>query len=458
MKNYDIVIIGSGPGGYVSAIKARHLGASVALIEKQDIGGVCLNIGCIPTKALIKSAKVYKTIQSSENYGIKVDKEYIKLDWNNILKRKENIVNQLSKGVKMLLDKNGVDIYTGLGKVVNPNLVEVNNEKLNTKNIILATGASALIPPIPGIKEAYEKKIVVTSKEILSLPSIPKDLVIIGGGVIGIEFATIFSSFNSNVTIIEKQENILLNIDDEIRSTYLKFLKKAKINIITNASVTKVNNNQVTYHFNGKDININADKILISVGMKPNINGLEHLNLEMNKNAIKVNEHMETSVKGVYAIGDVNGNLMLAHVASAEGIIAVENIMGKNTKLDYDKIPSGIYGIPEIAMVGKTEQELKANNIEYKVSKFPFIANGKALAEGEHEGFIKIISDKKYGELLGMHILGSSATDLISEAVTTMELEGTVYELAKAVHPHPTLSEIIMEAAHGSINKAIHIY
>jgi len=458
MKTYDIIIIGSGPGGYVAAIKARHLGKSVAIIEKEDIGGVCLNIGCIPTKTLLRSAKVYQTIIHSEDYGITIDdKNKVKFDWKKILDRKDKIVRKLTGGVKMLLEKNGVDIYQGYGKVIDNTTVEVNKETLKTKNIILSVGASPIIPPIPGVKEALEKGILMTSKEILSIKSVPKSLAIVGGGVIGIEFATIFSSFNTEVTIIEKADNILLNVDDEIRDAYLKILKKANIKIITSATVTKVDDNKVTYKKDDKEIEVNAEKILMSVGMKANVSGLEHLNLEMTKQGIKVNNKLETSQKGIYAIGDVNGNLMLAHVASAEGIIAVENISGKESKIDYNKSPSAIYGFPEIAMVGITEQMAKDKKLDYKVSKFPLSANGKALAEGEAEGFIKLIIDKKYGEILGLHILASHATDLISEAVVTMELEGTVYELAKSIHPHPTLSEIIMEAAHGAIDKPIHI-
>lgn len=456
MSNYDIIVIGGGPGGYVAAIRARHFGAKVALIEKADIGGVCLNYGCIPTKALLKSAKVFKTFQHAKDYGIIINENDIKFDWNAIIKRKDGIVRRLTGGVKTLLDKNGVKVYQGEGFVKNPNTVEVNGETLTTKNIILATGASPIIPPIPGVKEAYDKGIIMTSKEMLSSKEVPSSLVIIGGGVIGIEFATVFSSLGSEVTIIEKADNILLNVDDEIRNAYLRILKKSKINIITQAGVTKVEENKVTYQLNGKDIAINADKILMSVGMKANTKNLEHLNLEIDRLGIKVNNKLETNVKGIYAIGDVNDKIKLAHVASAEGIVAVENIMGKNSKIDYEKIPSGIYGFPEIAMVGYTEQEAKNKGLDFTVSKFPLGANGRALAEGESDGFVKIISDNKYGEIIGMHILAYNATEMISETVVTMELEGTVFELAKSIHPHPTLSETIMEAAHVAIKHPIH--
>lgn len=457
MKNYDIVVIGAGPGGYVAAIKAAQLGAKVAIIEKNKVGGVCLNIGCIPTKALIKSAKVYQEILKASEFGITLDKNSVKVNLDQVIKRKDSVVQKLTAGVGMLFKKNNVDVIIGDAKIKDKNTIEVNNEALTTKNIIIATGASPVIPPIPGVKKGIESGFILTSKEALSLNEIPNNLVIVGGGVIGIEFATIYACFGSNVTIIEMADNILVNIDDEVRTSYLKSLKKQNINVLTKATVTKVENNKVFYTLDGKTKEIAADKVLMSVGMRPNTQGLEHLGFEITKAGITTNEKLETTVKGIYAIGDVNGKVMLAHVASAEGIIAVENIMGHNKKMDYNRVPSGIYGMPEIANVGITEQEAKKRNIDYKVSKFPLVANGKSLAEGETDGFIKIIADKKYNEVIGVHILAPHATDLISEAVVLMELEGTAYELASAIHPHPTLSEAIMEAAHGIIDKPIHI-
>lgn len=457
MKNYDIVIVGAGPGGYVAAIKASQLGAKVAIVEKEYIGGVCLNIGCIPTKAMIKSAKVYKSIVHGEDFGIDIsDLSGIKPNIGKIVRRKDNIVKRLTGGVKVLLDKNGVDTYNGYGFIKDKNTVVVNNESLNTKNIIIATGASPFIPPIPGVKEAKDKGIILTSKEALSLTEIPKKLAIVGGGVIGIEFASIFANLGSEVVILERLDKILVNVDDEVRNTLLQSLKKSKIEIFTSANVVKINDNEITYQYNNEEKTIKSDKILMSVGMKANVNDLNHLNLNIGKSGIEVNDRMETNIKGIYAIGDVTGKMMLAHVASAQGLVAVSNIMGKDKKMDYSKIPSCIYSFPEIAMVGLTEEAAKSQNLNYKVSKFPLAASGKAMADGEVEGFIKIIVDPKYGELLGMHIIASNATELISEGVMTMELEGTVFELAKAVHPHPTLSEIIMEAAHGAIDKPIH--
>ena len=459
MKQYDIVVVGGGPGGYVAAIKAAQLGAKVALIEKQAIGGVCLNWGCIPTKALLKSAKVYKEMMHSESYGIILeDKSKIKVDWLKVIGRKNDIVKRLTTGVSILLQKNGIDTYLGFGEIIDSTTVKVNQETLKTKNIILATGASPIILPLPGLKEAMEKGFIVTAKEILALKELPSEVVIIGGGVIGIEFASIFATFGTKVTILERLDKILINIDDEIRSAYIKTLEKSNIKMITQANVVAIKDNKVTYHYEGKDQAITADKILMSVGMKPNISGFETLGLEVNRQGVVVNEKMQTNIPNVYAIGDMTGKNMLAHVASMQGIVAAENIVGKHQSMDYTKVPACIYGMPEIAMVGITEAEAKEKNLAYTVSKFPVAANGKSLADGETDGFIKIIADQKYGELLGVHIMGSNATELISESVTTMELEGTAYEVAKAIHPHPTLSEIMMEAAHGIIGKPIHTH
>lgn len=457
MKNYDIVVIGAGPGGYVAAIKAGQLGAKVAIVEKNKVGGVCLNIGCIPTKALIKSARVYQEILNANEFGVDLDKSTVKVNLKQVVKRKDDIVNKLTSGVSMLLKKNKVDVYNGEAKVKDSNTIEVNGEVLNTKNIIIATGARPVIPPIQGVEEGLKNGFILTSKEALSLDTVPNNFVIVGGGVIGIEFATIYSSFGSKVTVIEMADSILLSADEEVRQTYMKYLQKQNITVITKGKVTKIADGKVTYEKDGKVNEVVADKVLMSVGMRPNVEGFEHLGFEITKQGIKTNEKLETTVKGIYAIGDVNGKMMLAHVASAEGIIAVENIMGKESKMDYNKVPAGIYGTPEIAQIGITEQEAKAKNIDYKVSKFPLLGNGKSLAEGETDGFVKIIADKKYNEVIGVHILAPHATDLISEAAVLMELEGTAYELAKAIHPHPTLSETIMEAAHGIIDKPIHI-
>lgn len=454
---YDIIIIGAGPGGYVAAIKAAQLGAKVALVEKEALGGVCLNIGCIPTKALIKSAKIRRLLDNSEKYGIEIGKESVKTDWEKVIKRKDEIVQKLTAGVGMLLKKNGVDVILGEAKFLSNREVEVNGIVLQGENLILAMGASPILPPIPGVKEALERGALVTSKELLSVREIPKSLVIIGGGVIGVEYATIFGSFGTEVTIIEKLDNILANIDDDARALLLRTLKRNNIRIETGATVTALNGNEVSYEKDGNAHTATGEKILLSVGMRPNTAGLEALGINIERGAVVTDERMRTNLPNVYAIGDLNGKLMLAHVASREAIVAVENIMGKDSKIDYDRMPAGIYGFPEVAMMGLTEREAKERGLDYRVGKFPFSALGKALADGESEGFVKIIADNEYGEILGVHIVAENAMEMISEGTITAELEGTVNEMAKTVHPHPSLSEAFMEAAMALIHKAIHI-
>ncbi len=456
MATYDVLILGGGPGGYVAAIKAAQNGLKTALIEKEVVGGICLNHGCIPTKALLKSAKVYKQFKHASDYGITLKGE-VDYDWTSMLKRKDKVVKQLTGGVAGLLKKNGVDVFNGFGEVVSSTKVKVNDQTLETKNLILATGASPVIPPIPGLKEAYVKGVVVTSRELLQIKEAPTSLVIIGGGVIGVEFATIFNALGSKITIIEMQPGILPPMDDAIRTQYTKLLKKEGIEILTSAEVKKVDDGTVYYELDGKQHQITGDTVLVAVGMRANSKGLETLNLKMNRAAVDTNDKLETSVPHVYAIGDLNGKYMLAHVASHEGVIAIENILGHDKSMNYDRVPNAVYGSPEIAMIGKTERELKEQNIPYKASTFPLIGNGKSLADGQSEGFIKLLVSEKYKEILGAHILAYNASDLIAELGVTMELEGTAYEIANTIHPHPTLSEIVMEAAEGAIGKPIHI-
>ncbi|VEU83118.1 dihydrolipoyl dehydrogenase [Acholeplasma hippikon] len=456
-KQYDIIVVGGGPGGYVAAIKAAQLGAKTALVEKENVGGICLNHGCIPTKTFLKSAKVFKTMKHANDYGVTASGE-IGFDWSKIVSRKDGVVKQLTGGVAFLLKKNGVDVYNGFGEIKSANEVVVNGESLQTKNVIIATGASAIVPPIPGVEDAYKKGIVVTSRELLAVKNYPKSILIVGGGVIGVEFATVFNSFGSKVTIIEKMDGILPTMDEEVRVAYTKTLKKDGIEILTGAEVKSVSDHKLTYNLAGQDVTIEGDLILMAVGTRANSKGLEHLGLEMDRANIKTNEYLQTNVPGIYAIGDVNGKFMLAHVAEHEGIVAVEHILKKgHQKMDYDKIPSCIYGSPEIAAIGLTEKEAKARGIDYKVSKVPLAAVGKALADGEKEGFIKLIVDKKYLEVVGVHIYAYNATELISEFSVAMASEATAYEIAHAIHPHPTLSELSLEAALGAIDKAIHI-
>lgn len=457
MKKYDVLIIGGGPGGYVAAIKAAQLGASVGLIEKHKIGGICLNYGCIPTKTLLRSAKLYKEMLEAASFGIEIEGDpKIHINWDKLMKRKTDVVSKLVGGVEQLIKHNAIDVINGFAKVIDGKTVQVDETSYACDHMILATGSSTRIPDIPGIKDAYNNGIAIDSTGAISLEKQPDSMVILGGGVIAIEFATLYHSLGTKVTILQRSDKILKMLDHDVQRTMERHLKKLGIKIITNVALDRIEDHAVHYKHKGKDQVIEGDKILVSLGRKPNLKGIEALNLELDKKGVIVDEHMETSVKGVYAIGDLNGKYMLAHVASAEGIVASEAIMGKKTTINYGKIPSCIYSFPEVGVVGLTEKEALDQGHEIESSTFPLSANGKALAEGESTGFVKIIADKSYGEILGVHIVASHATDMIAEAVASMELEGTVHDLAKTVHPHPTLSEIVMEAAHGAIDKPIH--
>lgn len=459
MNKYDLVVLGGGPGGYVAAIKAAQLGAKVALVEKEKLGGVCLNWGCIPTKTMLKTAKLYKDILRGEEFGIVgIDTDNIKVDWNSLLKRKDKVVNQLVSGIYTLFKKNKIDLYEGMGTVLNRNEIRINAEVLWGKNLIIATGAKENFPSIEGLEDVVKSGKVINSKGALSLSEIPKELVVVGGGVIAVEFATLFNSLGSKVTLIQRSSRILTSVESEMALTLEKHLKREGINILTDTKLKSISENGVLFEHKGQDKIVKGDKYLVSLGLKPQLNGIEKLNLKLDsKGFVETNEKLETSLDGVYAIGDLNGKFALAHVASAEGVVAAENIMGKKSTINYNIVPACIYTFPELASVGLTEEEAKAQGYDVIVSKFPLAANGKALSEGETLGFVKIIADKKYGEILGTHIMASHATDMISEAVVAMQIEGTVYDIAKAIHPHPTLSEIMMEAAHGAIDKPIHI-
>lgn len=459
MEKYDILVLGGGPGGYVAAIKAAQLGAKVAIIEKEKLGGVCLNWGCIPTKTMLKTAKLYKDILRGKDFGIVgIDTDNIKVDWDSLIKRKDKVVNQLVSGIYTLIKKNKIDLYEGMGTVLNKNEIKVNDKTLWGKNLIIATGAIENFPSIPGLDNMVKSGDVINSKGALSLEEIPKELVVVGGGVIAVEFATLFNSLGSKVTLIQRSSRILTSTESEMATTLEKHLKREGVNILTDTKLKSISPDGVLIEHKGKEKIFKGNKYLVSLGLKPRLNGIENLNLKFNsKGFVETNERMETSVTGVYAIGDLNGKFALAHVASAEGVVAAENIMGRNSTINYNIVPACIYTFPELASVGLTEEEAKEKGHDIVVSKFPLAANGKALAEGETVGFVKIIADKKYGEVLGTHIMASHATDMISEAIITMQIEGTIYDIAKAIHPHPTLSEIMMEAAFGAIDKPIHI-
>jgi dihydrolipoamide dehydrogenase len=374
-----------------------------------------------------------------------------------MIKRKDSVVRRLTGGVAALLKKNGASLIKGFGEVVDATHVKVGEELIEAKFIILATGASVIIPPIPGLQEGYDAGFVLTSKEILDLKALPSSLLIVGGGVIGLEFATIFSSLGTKVTVIEKQPTILTSVDEEIRGLFFKKITKDGVSIFTNATVTSIGQGTVTYELDGKTTEVKVDKVLMAVGMKPNTKSFSSLNLAMEKAGVQVNERMQTSLSNVYAIGDVTGKFMLAHVASHAGLVAIDHIHGGDATMDYRAIPNGIYTFPEIAMVGLTEQDAKAQGIDYKVSTFPVMANGKAMGENEKDGLVKIIVSKPYNEIIGVHIMASAATEMITEATLAINLEATAEELVHTIHPHPTLSEMMMEAAHGIIDKPIHI-
>ena len=456
--DFKIAILGGGPGGYVAAIKAAQLGAETVLIEKSEVGGVCLNEGCIPTKTLLKSAKMYQDILNSASYGIKLgNKHEISLDWPTMLKRKDTVVGQLTSGVKGLLEKNGVEVVSGYGEVLDSFTIRVDGRTIAAEHLIIATGSRPNIPPIPGLENSMAEGHSVDSTGALNLPEIPGELVIVGGGVVGIEFAALFNALGSKVTVLEKF-SVLGGLDQDLRQYMLRILRKKGVEIYEGAEIERFAGAEVFAQVEGARRQFQADKIIVSLGRRPNIEAVQSLGLELEGLGIRTDLRLETSIPGVYAVGDVNGKQMLAHVASAEGIVAVENILGGNAAINYDKVPAGIYSFPEVAVVGLTEEEAARRGHQLKIGTFPLAANGKALADGEAEGFVKIVADDKYGEVLGVHIIAAQATDLISEAVATLELEGTIHDLAGAIHPHPTSSEIIMEAAQATIDQAIHFF
>ncbi len=450
-KEYDVVIVGAGPGGYVAAEHAAKNGLKTAIIEREYFGGVCLNVGCIPTKTLLKSAKMFNKLSHMDNYGIEIPNAALKAlkpNWDKMMKRKSEIVGQLTKGVQYLMRSNKVDMYEGEAKYLGNHAITVNGKTLGYKKLIIATGSRARIIPIPGLQEAYKAGFVITSKEALSLPKLPKSIIIIGAGVIGVEFACLFEALGTKVTILQNIGAILEILDKDIQKEMFKTFTDRGIDIRLNAQISKVTKNSVNFSIDGKEFSIKTDKILVSVGRLPNIDAFKDMpNLEIGKRGeIVVDDYCNTSVEDVYAIGDVNGRLMLAHVASAEGISVIENIIGNTSaKTHYDTNPSCIYTFPECSTVGLTEEQAKAQNIDYVSQKTPYRISGKALADGETTGFCKMIADRKTQAIIGFHLVGANATDIISEICAVMDLEVTVYELSRSIHPHPTIAELIGE-------------
>ncbi|MBS1533976.1 MAG: dihydrolipoyl dehydrogenase [Bacteroidetes bacterium] len=460
---YDIIVLGSGPGGYVTAIRASQLGFKVAVVEKENLGGICLNWGCIPTKALLKSAQVFDYLKHASDYGLTV-KEYDK-DFNAVIARSRSVADGMSKGVQFLMKKNKIDVIDGFGKIKPGKKVDVTTAdgkvtEYSADHIIIATGArSRELPNLP-----QDGKKIIGYRQAMTLPSQPKKMIVVGSGAIGVEFAHFYNAMGTEVTVVEFMPNIVPVEDEDISKQFERSLKKAGVNIMTNASVERVDTSgsgvkAFVKTAKGEEV-LEADIVLSAVGIKTNIEniGLEEAGIATDRDKILVNSYYQTNVPGYYAIGDVTPGQALAHVASAEGILCVEKIAGLHVEpLDYGNIPGCTYATPEIASVGLTEKAAKEKGYEIKVGKFPFTASGKAKAAGTPDGFVKVIFDAKYGEWLGCHMIGAGVTDMIAEAVVARKLETTGHEILKAVHPHPTMSEAVMEAVADAYGEVIHL-
>jgi len=460
---YDIIIVGSGPGGYVTAIRASQLGFKTAVVEKESLGGVCLNWGCIPTKALLKSAQVYDYLKHVDQYGLKA--ESIDKDFNAVVSRSRNIANGMSKGVQFLMKKNKIDIIDGFGKVKTGKKVAVTSEdgklkEYSADHIIIATGARSR--ELPNLPQDGEK--VIGYRKAMTLPSQPKSMIVVGSGAIGVEFAHFYNAMGTKVTIVEYLPNLVPLEDKDVSKQFERSFKKAGIKVMTNASVESVDTSgkgiKATVKTKKGEEILEADIVLSAVGIKTNIEniGLEDVGIITDRDKILVNDWYQTNIPGYYAIGDVVPGPALAHVASAEGITCVEKIAGLHSeKIDYGNIPGCTYASPEIASVGLTEDQAKDQGYEIKVGKFPFSASGKATAAGTPDGFVKVIFDAKYGEWLGCHMIGAGVTDMIAEAVLGRKLETTGHEVLKTIHPHPTMSEAVMEAVADAYDEVIHL-
>lgn len=454
--NYDVVVIGGGPGGYVAAIKAAQLGRKTAIIEKANFGGTCLNVGCIPTKALVKTVNVFEDIRKSADYAIEgIDLNSVKVSMEKLQKRKQGIVKQLVGGVNALLKGNKVTIINGTAEFVDEYTVKSGDQTITAENFIIATGSESFMPGF--IKYEGENKII-TSTEALSLDYVPKSMNVIGGGVIGIEFAYIYANLGCKVTVFELMDDILPMVDKDVSKLAEKTLKKAGVVIETGTKVTTIKDTSVIYEKGGKENSVDAELTLMAVGRVPFTQGLnaDGIGIEFDRKAIKVDDHMRTNKPNIYAIGDVNGVSMLAHTASHEGIVAANNCAGYDETMAYNAIPACIYMEPEIASIGLTEAQAKEKYQNVKVGKFPMAANGKSLIEGEKTGMMKVILDAESDEILGVHLFAVHATDMIAEVSVAMTMELTAEEIIHSIHPHPTVSEGVAEAFMAAYDKAIH--
>lgn len=458
MSAKRVLVIGAGPGGYVAAIRAAQLGAAVTIIEKGQYGGTCLNVGCIPTKVLLHSAELYTAVKH-EGPASGIFADNIRYDWGTIMKRKAQVVKRLTTGVGALLRSNGVTHVPGEAKIVAPAAVEAGGQRFEADALIIASGSVPSIPPIPGL----DLDGVITSDGALSLESLPASIVIAGGGVIGVEFACVFASFGVKVTVVEMLPRILPNVDADAAAILQKALKKMGVVFHTASRLEKVDKNggalRISVQTPEEGLSIDAEKLLVATGRKPNTAGLglEAAGIAVERGRILTNERMQTNVPGVYAVGDCASRILLAHVAEHEGQVAAENIMGRDAVMHYNAVPSAIYTTPAVASVGLSEEEAVNAGHNVKVGTFPLIANGKSLIADDTEGIVKIVADAEYGEILGMHIVGGPATDMIAEGGLALRLEATVEEIISTIHAHPTVSEAVAEAAMAVLGRAIHM-
>lgn len=452
----DIVVIGGGPGGYVAAIHAAHLGATVAVVERDKLGGTCLNRGCIPTKALVRSAEVLREARRADEFGLEIP--VVKVNFQKIMTRKSSVASQLVSGVEQLMKQNKISVYQGTGRILSPRLVRVNDDEITTGKIIIATGSESALLPIPGI----DLPGVLTTDDILELTELPESLVVVGGSHVGVEFASIFDTLGTKITIVKRRPLRLEPVDEEVGRRFAQTLSKRGIEVKIGAAVKAIKKEgevlKVLWDTPEGEQGVEGQMVLMATGRRPYTEGLglPEIGVKMEGHAISVNEYLETNVDGVYAIGDVLGKSMLASVASHEGEIAVENALGRSRKVDYRAVPSVVYTYPTVASVGISEKEASASGVNYKVSKFPFLVCGRAVAMDETAGIVKMICDAENGKVLGMHIMGPHADDLIAEGTLAIQLGATARDIAHTIHAHPTLPEAVLEAAMGQLEGAIH--